>query len=353
MEGAFAADRSKGNMQLSRLIILLLIAPIPLVFWSGQADALEFTTSTPRPGVVVLKANGVIEQGDVGRLQGVIQQATQDGNGYRRIMLESPGGDVSEAMRVAELLRQWNFITFVDGDCASACAMIIYPAGVYSILGDNGRLGFHNCYSARSKTVIPECTEAIAQFAARNGMPYGSIKLFASLRGADDMLWVTNLLANCYGMERVPGDQVPITISTLCAHAAIALLDAKDLTLSPIGPSFDCRTANESIGMLLCRDEELMHLDSLMGHLYRYARRLDSSPDQAVLKSQRIWVQTRRAACPISHEEAQVLERSRKAARCISEKTMQRMDELLDIIGRPRLDFSRILEYGREGWVVK
>ena len=90
-----------------------------------------------------------------------------------------------------------------------------------------------------------------------------------------------------------------------------------------------------------------------MGNLYRYARLLDRSPEQVVLQSQRAWIKSRQGACPIMQEEAQSLERSRQAARCISEKTMLRMDELLKIIGRPRLDFSQLFEYGREGWVVK
>jgi uncharacterized protein YecT (DUF1311 family) len=184
-------------------------------------------------------------------------------------------------------------------------------------------------------------------------MPYGSIKIFAGLRGGRETFWVTNVLAFCYGLERLPGDQAPVTVSTLCPHAGIALITAKQITLSLIGPSFDCRKADEPIGMLLCVDEELMHLDALIGHLYRYARLQDRSPEQVVLQSQRAWIKNREAACPIGQEEAQSLERSRQAARCISEKTMQRMDELLKIIGRPRLDFSEIFDYGREGWVTK
>src|SRR5262245_28517215 len=253
-------------MQLSKLICYLVVAPIVLA-WFDQANALEFSTFEPKSGVVALRASGDIEQGDVERFLAVAPYVTQDGNGYRRVILESPGGNVDVAMRVAVLLRQWNFITFVNADCASACAMILFPAGVYSILGDAGRLGFHNCYSTRTEKVIPECTEAIAQFATRHGMPYGSIKIFAGLRGASEMLWVTNVLAHCYGFERLPGDQAPVTVSTLCPHAAIALISAKQITLSLIGPSFDCRKADEPIGMLLCADNELMHLDALMGHL--------------------------------------------------------------------------------------
>lgn len=252
-------------MQLSRLIRKILLAALGMT-WSAQANALEFATLQSRGGGVALKASGEIAGGDVERFLAVAPYATQDANGYRRIILESPGGIVDVAMRVAVLLRQWNFITFVDDDCASACAMILYPAGVYSILGDKGRLGFHNCYSTRRDSkIIPECTEAIAQFATRNGMPYGSIRIFAGLRGGDEMLWVTNVLAHCYGFERLPGDQAPVTTSVLCPHVATTLTSAKQMAPSPLGPSFDCRKADEPVGMLLCRDEELMHLDAAHG----------------------------------------------------------------------------------------
>jgi uncharacterized protein YecT (DUF1311 family) len=131
------------------------------------------------------------------------------------------------------------------------------------------------------------------------------------------------------------------------------LIDAKQITLSPIGPSFDCRKANEPIGLLLCADQELMHLDALMGHLYRYARHLDRSAEQVTLQSQRAWIKKRLVACPTGEGDGYSLEKDRTAARCLSELTMLRMDELLEAIGRPRLDFSKLLEYGRDGWAIK
>jgi hypothetical protein len=119
---------------------------------------------------------------------------------------------------------------------------ILYPAGRYFMLLDGGKLGFHSCYDSRSLAEQPECTEDIAKFAASNGFPYGSLKIFASLAGPAEMYWVTNVLAYCYGMERFIGEPAPITISTLCPYVRLTLITAKFREPDrPLGPSFDCR----------------------------------------------------------------------------------------------------------------
>ena len=55
----------------------------------------------------------------------------------------------------------------------------------------------------------------------------------------------------------------------------------------PLGPSFDCKNANSPPERLLCRDEELMHLDALMGQLYRMVRKREGSGSSALLTAQR------------------------------------------------------------------
>jgi hypothetical protein len=119
----------------------------------------------------------------------MVPSATVDEKGLRRMMLDSPGGDVAEAMALAAIIRDNRFITVVSGECASACAMVLYPAGEYFMLLDGGRLGFHQCFDddGRTLTVNQECTNDIAALAAKNGFPYGSITAFASFAGPMDM----------------------------------------------------------------------------------------------------------------------------------------------------------------------
>jgi uncharacterized protein YecT (DUF1311 family) len=301
---------------------------------------MEFTKSVVPAGTVI-KAIGPIETGDAAKLESLVTAATIDGRGLRRIILESPGGEVIEAVRIAKIIRDNNFVTLVGGECASACAMVLYPAGRYSMLLDNGKLGFHSCYDNRTTVEHPECTDVIAKLAASNGFPYGSVKVFASLAGPADMYWITNVLAYCYGMEHFIGDPAPITISTLCPTVARALIDGKFREPDrPLGPSFDCKKANSPPELLLCSDRELMHLDALMGQLYRMMRKREGTGFSYLLSTQRAWILERDKKCDISAEAVSSYETSRRAARCFSEMTMARMDELLKTNGTPRLDLS-------------
>jgi uncharacterized protein YecT (DUF1311 family) len=314
-----------------------------LLCWTATSTGMEFTKVASRNGIAI-KATGPIEIGDADKLLSLVPEATIDDKGLRRIILESPGGDVAEAMRLATVIRNNNFVTLVGrGDCASACAMVLYPAGRYFMLLDGGRLGFHPCYGSRSLTELPECTEAIASFATANGFPYGSLKTFASLVGPASMYWVTNVLAYCYGMEHFIGDPAPVTVSTLCPHVGIALISGKFLAPDrPLAPSFDCRKASSPTEVLLCRDNELMHLDTLMGGLYQMIRRREGG--QELLAQQRAWINERDKKCVVAPATVASYKSTRDAARCISEMTMTRMDELLKINGTPRNNLAPLFE---------
>lgn len=297
---------------------------------------MEFTTVAGQD-VTAIKATGPIEIGDALRLQILVPEATIDYRGLRKIFLESPGGNVAEAMHIAAIIRANNFMTLVAGECASACAMVLYPAGRFFMLLDGGKLGFHSCYDARDFSERPECTELIANLAAKNGFPYGSIKVFASLAGPHNMHWITNVLAYCYGMEHFVGDPAPVTVSTLCPSVRSALVSGNFRELDrPLGPSFDCGKASTLTAHLLCRDPELMHIDALMGELYRMLRQREGNGNSELLAQQRAWIGERDKKCRVSSD--------RDAARCVSEATMARMDALLETNGTPRQDLSPLIE---------
>ena len=151
------------------------------------------------------------------------------------------------------------------------------------------------------------------------------------------MHWITNVLAYCYGMEHFIGDPAPVTVSTLCPSVRLALISAKfhepDRTL---GPSFDCKRATSPVALMLCNDRELMHLDALMGELYRMMRQHEGGRQSTLLAAQRAWIVERDMRCRASAVA--------NAATCISEMTMARMDELLKANGTPRQDLSPLID---------
>ena len=311
---------------------------------NGSSKGMEFTKHVARPGTAI-KATGPIEIGDAAKLEALVPTATVDEKGLRRIILESPGGQVVEAVRIAKIIRDYNFVTLVGGECASACAMVLYPSGQYAMLLDGGKLGFHGCYDSRTSVEHPECTDVIAKLASSNGFPYGSIKVLASLAGPSDMYWVTNVLAYCYGLEHFIGDPAPITISTLCPSVAQALIAGKFLESNrPLGPSFDCKKASNPPELLLCRDWELMHLDALMGRLYRMMRKREGPGFSYLLSTQRAWIAERDKKCDVSAEAVSYYVTSRKVAQCFSGMTMARMDDLLKTNGTPRRDLSPFID---------
>jgi uncharacterized protein YecT (DUF1311 family) len=322
---------------------VLVLAFCLVLGCNGTSEGMEITKKVVSAGTVI-KATGPIMGGDAAKLESLVREATVDEKGLRRIILESPGGEVVEAVRIAEIIRNNNFVTLVGGECASACAMVLYPAGRHSYLIGQGKLGFHSCYD-RQLVVHPECTEAIAKIAASFGFPYGSIKVFASLKGPAEMYWITNVVAYCYGLEHLIGDPAPISVSTLCPKVYQALIDGKFQEPDrPLGPSFDCRKAITAPEHLLCRDPELMHLDALMGKLYRMMRKREGGGVSQLLSTQRAWISERDQKCVVSTDAVSSYEKSRDAAQCFSEMTMARMDKLLGANGTPRLDLSPLTE---------
>ena len=302
----------------------------------------------------VIRAAGTIEAGDAQKFARVANFATLDARGLRGLYLQSPGGSVQEALSIASLISEFSYVTLVDGDCASACSMILYPAGKHFILTDQGRLGFHQCYNALTNQKLPECTDAIAEIGARRGFPYGSMKLYSSMAEPSEMIWVSNVLAPCYGMEWLPGDSAPNSKTLPCPYAVQTMIssgyrEAKNR----LGPSFDCGKSStpEPIEMLLCNDRELMHLDAIMGEVYRMVigRQTDSNRLN-LLQAQRDWIKEREKKCPANSADVATYSASRDVARCVSEQILLRLGVLLDVNGTPLMSLGQLIrrEFDRQ-----
>jgi hypothetical protein len=171
---AAAGTRSTHSSRSTPRLVSILAAVIVFVVCQAcHARAMEFLIETRDTGVKIVKAIGPIRHGDAEKLRAVAGQATIGPRGLRAMLLSGPGGFVEEAKLIAHLISAFDFQTMVDDDCASACASILYPAGKAFILLDNGRLGFHPCYSSVDLKEMPECTEDIAQFSLLMGFLTG------------------------------------------------------------------------------------------------------------------------------------------------------------------------------------
>lgn len=174
--GAQEAARKTITRALLALLVLTLlcIAPIPGTGESRAATIVSMAASAPatlfsRTSAVEsprLRLTGMIEPGDAERLRDLLdklKEAVPPGPGMplATIELSSLGGDLSEGVRIGELLRSYRVVAVVRKQdlCLSACALALlggntvrtgaaYPFDCNVEVG--GKVAFHNFFLDRS-----------------------------------------------------------------------------------------------------------------------------------------------------------------------------------------------------------
>lgn len=140
--------------------ITKLTLPFLLFTLLVPASAADFSTSCPTPtqpnvGCWIL-LRGSIVRGDADRLLTALKSQPRGSDIYRFLLLDSPGGDVAEALKLTKivqnaLLETQNSSVVLTGllkgpayTCASSCVLILM-AGVQRNFTpfDGGRLGLH------------------------------------------------------------------------------------------------------------------------------------------------------------------------------------------------------------------
>lgn len=104
----------------------------------------------------------------------------------------SPGGDVEAAMEIGRVLRKHQVRASVDGDCASACVLIL-AAGVMRDFGPRGRIGLHRPYFMSSHRDYANAQQRV-------------VKLNAAIHAYLSEMNVTPTLLDV--MNSVPSDQI-------------------------------------------------------------------------------------------------------------------------------------------------
>ncbi|WP_084299395.1 lysozyme inhibitor LprI family protein [Leisingera caerulea] len=261
--------------------------------WVQPAEAMSFKRiSVPgEPGKTMIYASGPVEAGDADRFVATIA-ATPPSS--KVLGITSPGGGVIAALELADKIDAFGFSVVGIGDCASACAQILFPAGEYSTLSPGSLLGIHSCSAAGARHEI--CNEEIAQIAVERGFPYGTLDMYSDLYGPSEMKWMGEIGARCFGFYRGPGDPKPIFGQKACVDGVIYTMGS-NVRPRPFGPSFDCAKAATSVEQLLCADKELMLSDSILGRVYDAARKANPASKQRIRAEQRLWIEERNAQC--------------------------------------------------------
>ena len=180
---------------------------VALVFlaalWANPVVAMDFQQVEWR-GKTVLLATGEIVEGDAERFASAINELPLSPHGVPVVLLDSPGGAVFEALKISEFLDdQPAHMVIPDGaSCASACASILFIAGIYRTVEPLGRFGQHSC--SLNGIPVQSCNDTLAEHAVVNGVSYGSVAAFVTYVPPDEIQWFSREQVDCWGISRYP-----------------------------------------------------------------------------------------------------------------------------------------------------
>lgn len=186
------------------VLVFLLVAALMAV--PTQAFAMKFRFGTTG-GIKVVVASGDISRGDARRLARALEQADRDAHGTKRLYLDSDGGLVDEALKMAEIMSEVGVSTYVRKEtvCASACASILFVSGKYRTVEQGGLLAIHSCYDALTGRPATECNAAISAHAETVGFSGVAMMALQEAAGSDSVIVFESEDAACFGFTLKPG----------------------------------------------------------------------------------------------------------------------------------------------------
>jgi hypothetical protein len=173
---------------LTGLLALVLAAP---------AMAMQFETLARDDGSYAILATGPVVSGDMGRLLAAAK-SIPGGATISLITLDSPGGDVGEGLRMAQVIHQARLTSFVlpGSKCASICFFMFVAAPV-RLAAPDALIGVHSATQKQGETMEAKATTTeLARIAADYGVPPEILGLMIQARPRQ-MEWLTpELLAS-------------------------------------------------------------------------------------------------------------------------------------------------------------
>jgi hypothetical protein len=197
------------------------------VIFTSAAFSMEFANVTLRDGTNALRATGPIVAGDAKRFKEALSSLKPDRKGMRLVFLSSPGGSVSEALDIAEIINRQDkknndpeIQTIVAwGDvCISACASIVFLSGNARVLAGDGILKFHACSGPDAKKAHKECNEGLPKEMMGAGVAHGDLAMLLMDPAVDNFISLDQVRATCGGLVRWPHERRGIRLSP-CAQA--------------------------------------------------------------------------------------------------------------------------------------
>ncbi len=158
-----------------------------------SAHAATFKNIATKEGKTVIMLNGEIAEGDAGMLQAAIKSANDVGKFVSGIRLNSPGGNLLEGIKLAQVVQYAKVATNVasGATCASAC-FLVYAAGVTKFANYAAQVGVHGASDQQGEETIASsaATVSMARAAKELGVPPAIIGRMV-VTPPTDMVWLS------------------------------------------------------------------------------------------------------------------------------------------------------------------
>ncbi|NGO51112.1 hypothetical protein G6N73_07940 [Mesorhizobium camelthorni] len=139
------------------------------------------------------------------------------------MVLQSPGGLVSEALQIGAEIRLRNFATmvFADGECYSACGLI-WVSGARRYMSPDSKIGFHAAYREENGEYRESgvANAEIGSFLTHLGLRIEAIRYF-TVAGPQEFLLLTPERARALGIEVFEQNGPEVTSPTQAPTADI------------------------------------------------------------------------------------------------------------------------------------
>lgn len=180
---------------------------------STAATAAELSSVTMKDDVTIIALGGDVAEGDTEAAEALIKTANDADRLITAIRLDSPGGSLAEAVRLAALIRRAKLPTIVAAGsrCASAC-FIVFAAGNEKFASYEAAIGVHGVSDkfGHETAQTREATVAMARVASGFGVPPRIIAQMVTTH-AHEIAWLTpdDLRAMGTIMTDRPGHRAP------------------------------------------------------------------------------------------------------------------------------------------------
>ncbi|WP_341679373.1 ATP-dependent Clp protease proteolytic subunit [Niveibacterium sp. SC-1] len=152
------------------LAVLLLVAGAG--HWSSASAASMEVLSLKDSETPAILIEGDIGRGDYLRLREIYEKVVRPGT---KVGLNSPGGDVGEAMRIGDFLEEKRVSVVVVGSCASSCVLILAGGNFKTVAG---RVGIHRPYlvdthipADKIRELFPKLKDQLGDYFEKKGVP--------------------------------------------------------------------------------------------------------------------------------------------------------------------------------------